>query len=281
MKHFNKQIIEAVNKGVKLALDDYIDDFENSLPSTSSSKEYIGDDDVLRRYVELYHYVDLGLPSKTWWCKYNLGVSLKSRNPNKSLIGGYYAWGELKPKKEFNVKRYKFGDDVLEAGSTKYNREDGLNELLPEDDVVIQTYKDQRYHIPTLEQAQELIDNTMLFCIRKNNPFHYDYMPTNYKIDGDYNEGWLLMSKINGKCIFFPHTGNYDGRRIVYDDTPSTMLWTSSVCDHKSAMADSYNTCAQALSFNTGASYRTRLIYIFGTWKYQGLQIRPVFNENN
>ena len=77
MKYFNKHILEAVNKGINLALDDYIDDFENSLQSNTSSKEYISVDDVLRRYVELYHYVDLGLPSGTWWCKYNLGVSLK------------------------------------------------------------------------------------------------------------------------------------------------------------------------------------------------------------
>ena len=277
MKHFNNQILEAINKGLKLALDDYQDIEDNN--SIYQSNDIIDTEDEYKKYFILQNFVDLGLPSGTLWAKYNLGVSLKSKNPNKSLIGGYFAWGELKPKKEFTIKRYKFGDDVIEAGSTKYNREDELSQLLQEDDVVTQIYKDPRYHMPTLEQAQELIENTKVFCIRKNNPFQYDYMP-NYKIDGDYNEGWLLMSKINGECIFFPHTGIYDGR-LMRKDTPSSGVWTSTVCDHKSLMADSFNTCAQALSFNTGGSYRTRIIYMFGMYKYQGLQIRPVFNENN
>ena len=43
--------------------------------------------------------IDLGLPSRTLWCRYNLGV-----NPTKLLTpedwyGDYYAWGELKRNK--------------------------------------------------------------------------------------------------------------------------------------------------------------------------------------
>ena len=54
--------------------------------------------------------VDLGLPSGTLWCKYNLGV-----NPNQLLIpkdwyGNYYGWGEIEDKskqdKEYNWKTY-------------------------------------------------------------------------------------------------------------------------------------------------------------------------------
>lgn len=279
MKDFNKQIVEAVSRGIQIALDDYEDIQPNS--SISQSNDVIDVNDYMKKHILSQSFVDLELPSGTLWGRYNLGVSLKSKNPNKSLIGGYYAWGELKPKKEFTVKRYKFGDDVIEAGSTKYNREDELNQLLPEDDIVTQTYKDSRYHIPTLDQAQELIDNTDLYCINKTKPFDYANGIPPFETYGDYNEGWLLVSKINGRYIYIPHTGHYEGRRIIYDDTPSTSLWTSTVCDHRSAMADSFNTCAQTLSFCTGASWRTRLRYIYGMYKHHGLQIRPVFNSND
>jgi len=54
--------------------------------------------------------VDLGLPSGTLWCKYNLGATCEPNN-NKSWFGNYYAWGELEPnKKKYDWDHYKFYD---------------------------------------------------------------------------------------------------------------------------------------------------------------------------
>jgi len=51
--------------------------------------------------------VDLGLPSKTLWCKYNLGVDINNTTSPNQLIGDYYAWGEIEPNK-LNNGLYNF-----------------------------------------------------------------------------------------------------------------------------------------------------------------------------
>ena len=42
--------------------------------------------------------VDLGLPSRTLWCKYNLGVDPTQLTKSEDWYGQYYAWGELEEK---------------------------------------------------------------------------------------------------------------------------------------------------------------------------------------
>jgi len=68
MKNLNKQILEAVNRGIKFALDDFEDD---SIQGQVNSKvKYQGG---TKEYLDLMkEVVDLGLPSGTLWCKYNL-----------------------------------------------------------------------------------------------------------------------------------------------------------------------------------------------------------------
>ena len=66
-----KQILEAINKGIQLALDDFDD---NEQIQNIKSKQ-INHRDYTKEYLDTMRYfVDLGLPSKTLWCKYNLGV---------------------------------------------------------------------------------------------------------------------------------------------------------------------------------------------------------------
>ena len=74
MKNY-KQILEAVNRGIQLALDDFDDDEVQNIRSKQVNhrdytKEYL---DLLRDEV-----VDLGLPSGTLWCKYNLGATCEN-----------------------------------------------------------------------------------------------------------------------------------------------------------------------------------------------------------
>ena len=46
-------------------------------------------------------FIDLGLPSGTLWCKYNVGVTNPNRlNTAKDWYGNYYAWGEVYPKRK-------------------------------------------------------------------------------------------------------------------------------------------------------------------------------------
>ena len=99
--------------------------------------------------------VDLGLPSGTLWCKYNLGVDSNQLSTPEDWYGKYYAWGELEGNKTnkygiikiyFGWYKYKFVKEFKELAKyclTKYCYEpecglngftDNLTELLPEDD---------------------------------------------------------------------------------------------------------------------------------------------------
>ena len=69
MKQYNKKILEAITKGIQLALDDYEDKDLNE--PLSSKHDIIRNDETISLLVN--NFVDLGLPSGTLWCKYNLG----------------------------------------------------------------------------------------------------------------------------------------------------------------------------------------------------------------
>ena len=69
MKNY-KQILEAINRGIQQALDDFDEDEIQNVKS-----KQVQNRDYTKEYLDLMNeVVDLGLPSRTLWCKYNLGV---------------------------------------------------------------------------------------------------------------------------------------------------------------------------------------------------------------
>ena len=114
MKNYNK-ILEAVNKGIQLALDDFDD--EEQVQNIKSKQ--VQNKDYTKEYLDLLRdeVADLGLPSGTLWCKYNLDVDPNQLTSRKDWYGKYYAWGELEPNKTnvegeiyFSWNNYKFGE---------------------------------------------------------------------------------------------------------------------------------------------------------------------------
>ena len=102
MKNYNK-ILEAVNRGIKFALDDF-EDQENIQGQTNIKvNHYKGS---WSEYLD--SFVDLNLPSGTKWFKYNLGAE------NEYDYGDYYAWGELTTK-----NRYYWADYYTYKDKTK------------------------------------------------------------------------------------------------------------------------------------------------------------------
>jgi len=79
------------------------------------------------------NFVDLGLPSKIKWAKYNIGVDSNHLNNVNDWIGNYYGWGEVKEKQYFTLENYAYYKE--HKGYTKYNHIDELNMLLHEDDI--------------------------------------------------------------------------------------------------------------------------------------------------
>ena len=193
MMNYNK-ILEAVNRGIQLALDDFDD--EEQVQNVKSKQ--VQNRDYTKEYLDLMKIaVDLGLPSRTLWCKYNL-------NETAITLGGYYAWGEIKTKSEYwwdtyehgggPYSLYKYVDNADNAADDNSNKIDNLIELRPEDDAARQNIHlyDFKFHIPTKEQFEELINYTVM------------KYKDSYEDPKTISNGAWLISKINGNKIFFP-----------------------------------------------------------------------------
>ena len=280
MKNY-KQILEAINRGIQLALDDFDD--EDQVQNNIKSKQ-VQNRDYTKEYLDLMNdVVDLGLPSGTLWCKYNLGV-----NPNQLLIpkdwyGNYYAWAELEPNKTdkdgticFDWSNYKYGN--LSNKSTKYRLtkycsdpdyglkhfKDNLTQLQPEDDTAYQNKKlhNFKFHIPTKEQFEELLNYT-------NNYWVNNYDPSKLKHNSEDDEGipglngYIFEGK-NENQMFIPASRYYYGYKI--DEVSSEgLLWSSSI--NILYPNNAYSLWLTANYIRTGSMYRCA-----------GMAIRPVIN---
>lgn len=182
-----KSILEAINKGIKLALDNYEEDINEPI---SSKHNVIKDEGYTKKMIDLYsEFVDLGLPSKTLWAKTNIGADCG--DIAEDWYGSYFAWGDPTEKEKFIEKTYKFTGHMV-----KYNRTDGIVNLLPEDDIAHKFIHLSDFNIctPTKEQCEELIKYTRITGV------------TNYEgIEG--LNGCRFISKINNNEIFIPACG--------------------------------------------------------------------------
>ena len=276
MKNYNK-ILEAVNRGIQLALDDFEDDEVQNVKS-----KQVNHRDYTKEYLDLLkdEVVDLGLPSKTLWCKYNLGV-----NPNQLTIasdwyGNYYAWGETEEKSGWDGHgtkvlydwiNYKFGkafDELIKyCSNPKYGLNgftDNLTELLPEDDAAYQNKKfyNYKFHIPTKEQFEELINYTNNYWVNNYDP---NKLVHNLEDDGGIQglNGRIFEGK-NGNQLFIPAAGYSGGTDITNYVGSSGCLWSSKLLKT--------NFDAYLLDFDSDD------IVIFQHSRRYGHSVRPVIN---
>ena len=277
MKNYNK-ILEAVNRGIQLALDDFDD--EEYVQNIKSKQ--IQNRDYTKEYLDLMkdEVVDLGLPSKTLWCKYNLGVDSNQLTIASDWYGNYYAWGALKEKTGWDGQGskvlydwtyYKFGkafDELTKyCSNPKYGLNgftDNLTELLPEDDAAYQNKKfyNFKFHIPTIEQFIELIKYTNNYWVRNYDPNKTIH---NTKNDGGVQglNGRIFEGK-NGNKMFIPAAGSYDGSHI-YGIGTFCYLWSS-------RLSLDFPNSAYHLNFDSDNINQ----YISN--RYFGYNIRPVIN---
>ena len=260
MKNYNK-ILEAVNRGIQLALDD----FDDEEPVQNIKSKQVQNRDYTKEYLDLMNdVVDLGLPSGTLWCKYNLGVSpeLDPHPFASDFYGNYYSWGESKVKNDYSYDTLTFCDD--NRNLTKYCEKDGLTQLLPEDDVayIKQKCHNFKFHIPTKEQVEELLKYTTLSWTE------------NQKINGKIIKGLngvMFTSKINGNSLFFPAAGYMTGEHTQNEKIDGG-IWTSTNAFGQDDILD-YNK-AYFLFFDL----ELRLAYVDIDYRGKGLNIRPVIN---
>lgn len=168
-----------------------------------------------------YDYVDLGLPSGTKWATYNVGAT----KPEE--YGDYFAWGETKPKKEYNLNTYKWCNGS-ENNMTKYCTDsiygtiDNIVRLDIKDDAATASWGDE-WRMPTLDEIKELIDG----C--------------EWKIVTDFNgsglNGRLGISKKNGATIFIPASGFRFSSHLIFFNNRG-IYWTSSLSEKYSYQAN-------------------------------------------
>ena len=260
-----KHILEAVNKGIKFALDDFEDDvLQGQTNSKVSHKHGMGE------YIDfIKNTVDLGLPSGTCWRKYNLGcdIELLEYNPEKTKpenwCGDYYAWGELKPKSKYTPNTYKFGKINRWTGEkssmdmSKYNKSTDWTFELEDSDDVAKQILGENWCIPSVDDYEELVNNTTQKFAR------------NY--DGVNNLNGMIFIGQNKNSIFIPLSGEWDdiiGGRINESiiDKNYGYFWLSEL-DYKRSyenIACKASVCCAGQCIN----YSER---------YVGLPIRPVY----
>ena len=274
MKNY-KQILEAINRGIQLALDDFDD--EDQIQNVKSKQ--INHRDYTKEYLDFLRdeVVDLGLPSGTLWYKYNLGVNPNQLLTHEDWYGNYYAWGELEGNKTnkngiiyFSWYNYKFGKDYNNL--TKYcNRPsyglngftDNLTQLQPEDDAVYQNKNlhNFKFHIPTKDQCEELINYTNNYWVNNYDPNKIKHTTDDGGIQG--LNGRVFEGK-NGNQLFIPAAGYRIGSEI-HNEGAYCHLWSSSLY-----LDNPIN--AHILYFNSGS------IRIYDGRCCNGYSIRPVIN---
>ena len=269
-----KQILEAIQRGINLAIDDFDDvhDIEvqkvGQIENTANTNKFI---EFKNKW-----FVDLNLPSKTLWGRYNIGVNPEKLNHTinwlnnaKNWYGNYYAWGELKPKRgDYDWANYEHCNNSLYA-LTKYcskdhyeywftkESPDNILELLPEDDIAYQTFKDKcdNVKMPTVEQFNELLRYTDSEWVK------------NYNGVRNLN-GIVFISKINGNTLFIPAAGYHsDKYSQSYSVGVGCELWSSNLYSKQPKHAyylyiDSTGIC----NINTYS-------------RCFGFSVRPVFNR--
>ena len=282
MKNYNK-ILEAINRGIKFALDDF-EDQEDIQGQVNSKIKYQGG---INEYLDLMkEVVDLGLPSGTLWCKYNLGVDSNRLTSPENWYGDYYAWGELEANKpEFSWSTYKYIEydtNLSEIiGLTKYCKNpqerydqitktwrinDNLTELLPEDDAAYQFKKlhNFKFHIPTKEQCEELLKYTNNYWIKNYDPNKTIHNPEND--DGIQGLNGVIFEGKNKNQLFIPAAGYYYGSR-VWGDSSNCDLWSETLCASQTIDIYAYRLFFSPFVIRTDTMER-----------YYGYNIRPVIN---
>ncbi len=217
------QAVQA-QKMVVMTTDNQVAKFDVSKVKDVTFEEATPIDDIN----DTHGWVDLGLPSGTLWATCNVGAS----SPEK--CGDYFAWGETRPKENYNWITYKYCEGSYDT-LTKYcihrgygynGFTDNLTELLPEDDAATANWGSS-WQMPSLKQIQELLNSS--------------YTTITLTTQNDI-KGYKITSNRNGKSIFLPDAGFMNGTSFGATNAYwSRTLGTDDSCDAYTYSLSSYS----------------------------------------
>ena len=191
--------------------------------------------------INAHEAIDLGLPSGIKWATCNVGAN----SPEE--YGGYYAWGEVEEKSNYDWSTYKWCNGSSNT-MTKYCTDsdngtvDNKTVLDPEDDVAHVKWGGS-WRMPTSEEQRELL----IYCDREWTT-----------LNGV--KGYKVIAP-NGNSIFLPAAGYRFGTHV--GDYRYGYCWSSSLYSN-----DSNN------------AYYLGFCYSYYDWidggRYSGRSVRPV-----
>lgn len=193
-----------------------------------------------------HEYVDLGLSVK--WATMNIGAT----RPEE--YGDYFAWGETKPKSDYSLSTYKYGNSIKNINKYCTDRfygyrffKDNKTILDPEDDAAHVNWGGD-WRMPTKEEQDELCENCTWTWTTLNGV-----------------NGYKVQSKKIGytdKWIFLPAAG-YRGDSGLCDVGNYGDYWSSSLYTGNPDYA--YDLYFASGEVDWGYDYR-----------YRGQSVRPV-----
>jgi len=207
--------------------------------------------------------VDLGLSVK--WASFNLGASIPEE------FGEYFAWGETKPKSNYEWSTYKWCKGTARK-MTKYcvDEDYGYNGFT-DDKIALELNDDaackllgDKWRMPTRVEFEELVSNCSFQRYTLN-----------------YVSGMKITSKktnYTDKWIFLPNAGYMEGAKIfnrtyrtvnngITITVGSGYYWSSSL---------SLNISSCAYYYYQEADY---IPYASSDYRYRGYTIRPVYDD--
>ena len=190
-----------------------------------------------------HEWIDLGLPSGTLWATCNVGAN------SVFEFGNSYAWGETKPKEQYDWSTYKYCQGTYNSltkycTDSQYGVNDNKTDLDSEDDAATANWG-SGWQTPNRTQLSELVDANYTFFI----------WTTENGISGR-----KVISKSNGNSIFLPAAGFADNK-THYGNNTVGRYWAS----------DSWKSYGEALDFNSHEHSVPTTFY-----RYFGQSVRPV-----
>lgn len=149
---------------------------------------------MLKAQNDQIEFIDLGLPSQTFWANCNVGAD------SPEDIGCYYAWGETEQKVTYEIESYKYYDmlsasclNLGNIGGTIYDASSKATDGL--------------LRIPSLNEVRELVEQCTWMWTETNGV-------CGMKVTGP-----------NGNSIFLPATG-YCWGGLCYGEEDFGYYWT-------------------------------------------------------
>lgn len=157
-----------------------------------------------------HKFIDLQLPSKLLWAEANIGAKASAD------AGIYFAWGETDPttKETYLWTTYAFGNPT--TALEKYNSTDGKTQLETEDDAAYINWGSE-CRMPSNTEFEELFNEA-------NCTWEWTSMTNS---ENKAINGYKVTSVRNGKSLFFPATGDFNGSDL-YGYNEYGCYWSSS-----------------------------------------------------